>query len=75
MFAFCEEVFPEGLELLILVTELTLYTVNAEFINEHGCDAYFRYNKEFMFYERQTEILSKIKKLSLEDETENPTEN
>ena len=65
MFAFCEKVFPEGQELLILVTELTLNPAAARFIGKYGCDAYFRNNKNLLFYERQTEIIRSIDELDL----------
>jgi len=67
MFAFCEKVFPEGQELLILVTELTLNPAAARFIGKYGCDAYFRNNKNLLFYERQTEIIRSIDELNLDE--------
>ena len=65
MFLFSEEVFGEGQELLITVTELTANYNSARFISEFGCDEYFRHNKELLFYERQKEIISKIEDLGL----------
>jgi len=67
MFGFCEKVFPEGQELLILVTELTHLPVAARFISRYGCDAYFRHNKELLFSERRMEILASIEQLDLGD--------
>ncbi|MBR6028177.1 MAG: AAA family ATPase [Clostridia bacterium] len=66
MFAFCEKVFPEGQELLILVSELTLRPAAARFIGRYGCDAYFRNNKNLLFYERKTEIIRAIDELEIE---------
>ena len=66
MFAFCEKVFPDGQELLILVTELTLHPAAARFIGRYGCDAYFRNNKNLLFYERQTDIIRSIEELKLD---------
>jgi hypothetical protein len=60
LFSFCEEVFPDGQELLILVTELTVNTYSAAFIARYGCPKYFDHNKELLFYERQQEIVSKL---------------
>ena len=68
LFRFCEEVFPDGQELLILVTELTVSPYSAKFISRYGCEEYFAYNKELLFYERQQEIISEIEKLELDDE-------
>lgn len=66
MFVFCDEVFPEGQELVILVTELTANEYTARFISRYGCEEYFRHNKELLFYERQKEIICEIADLSLE---------
>lgn len=66
MFGFCEKVFPDGQELLILVTELTLRPHAARFIGKYGCDAYFRNNKSLLFYERKAEIVREIEKMGLE---------
>lgn len=63
LFAFCGEVFPEGQELLILVTELTLNPHCARFISRHGCKEYYERNKELLFYERQQEIIQKMEDL------------
>jgi uncharacterized protein YqfB (UPF0267 family) len=67
LFTFCEEVFPEGQELLILVTELTVNTYSSAFISRYGCPKYFDHNKELLFYERQQEIISKLEALDLEE--------
>ena len=66
-FIFCEEVFGDGQELLILVTELTISSFGARFISRYGCKEYFNHNKELLFYERQTEIIQQIEKLELDD--------
>lgn len=63
LFAFCEEVFPDGQELLILVTELTLSDDCARFIARYGCAAYFAHNKELLFYERRQEVLEQLNAL------------
>lgn len=67
VFAFCEEVFDEGQEMLILVTELTISYYGARFISRYGCKEYFNHNKELLFYERQKEIITELEKLELED--------
>ena len=63
LFSFCDDVFPNGQELLILVTELTLSDHSARFIARYGCKAYFAHNKEMLFYERQQELLDKLDEL------------
>ena len=66
VFRFCEEVFAEGQEMLILVTELTINPHSARFISRYGCKEYFAHNRELLFYERQKEIIREIEKLELE---------
>ena len=66
LFLFCEEVFPDGQELLILVTELTISYYGAHFISRYGCEEYFNHNKELLFYERQKEIITELESLELE---------
>ena len=53
-FAICEEAFDDGQELLTPVTELTI---------SYG--AYFRHNKELLFYERKKEIIAELGNLDL----------
>ena len=67
VFAFCKEVFDEGQEMLILVTELTISYYGAHFISRYGCKEYFNHNKELLFYERQKEIIHELEKLELEE--------
>ena len=66
VFLFCEEVFPKGQELVILVTELTIHPITSAFINKYGCKEYFQYNKELLLYDRQQEIENELKSLTLE---------
>lgn len=65
MFAFAEEVFSEGQEMLIIVTELTKGFYSAHYISRYGCNKYFEHNKELLFYERQNEIIREIEDLDL----------
>ena len=67
VFRFCEEVFGEGQEILILVTELTINYYGAHFISRYGCKEYFAHNKELLFYERQKEIIRQLDDLNLND--------
>ena len=66
LFRFCGEVFPDGQELLILVTELTLNPHCARFIGRYGCKEYYERNKELLFYERQQEIIWKMEDIDWE---------
>lgn len=66
VFAFCEEVFGDGQEMLILVTELTINYHTAKFISRYGCKEYFNHNKDLLFYERQKEIITELEDLNLD---------
>lgn len=65
LFRFCEEVFREGQEILLLVTELTVSESCATFISRYGCPEYFSHNKDLLFYERQQEIIEQLDILEL----------
>lgn len=65
MFLFAEDVFKEGQEMLIIVTELTKGFYSAHYISRYGCNKYFEHNKELLFYERQNEIIREIEDLEL----------
>lgn len=60
MLSFAEKVWPEGQEMLILVTELTISWYAARFISRYGCESYYRHNEELMLYERHTKIISQL---------------
>ena len=64
LFRFVEQTFGDGNEMLILVTELTVNYSSAKFIAEHGCDAYYRYNKKFLLYERNRELMDELNALA-----------
>ena len=66
VFKFMEEVFEDGQEMLILVTELTANYHTSMFISRYGCKEYFQHNKELLFYERQKEIIEQLDELKLE---------
>lgn len=65
MFLFVEEVFTDGQEMLIIVTELTRGFYSAHYISRNGCSKYFEHNKELMFYERQNDIIKEIEDLGI----------
>ncbi len=56
LFAFCERVFPDGQELVILVTELTIRPQTSGFIARYGSEGYYRNNKKLQFSERSREL-------------------
>lgn len=65
LFAFVEEAFAQGNEMLILVTELTVDNAGAQFIATFGCEAYSRHSQELMLSERSEDIKAQIKDLGL----------
>ncbi|MCR4644411.1 MAG: AAA family ATPase [Oscillospiraceae bacterium] len=65
MFRFCDDVYPEGRELSILVAELTANPHSARFLAKYRVEEYFIHNKSLMFQERRREILSEIESLDL----------
>ncbi len=65
LFAFVEEAFAQGNELLILVTELTVDRSSAEFIATFGSPDYQRHNQELMLSERSDDIRAQIAELGL----------
>ena len=67
LFIFSEEVFTNGHELLIIVTELTANYYTAKYISEYGCEKYFEHNKELLFYERQKKIMQELDGLEMDD--------
>ena len=56
-FIFCNEVYTDGQEMLILVTELTANSYTARFISEFGCKEYYEHNKALLFIDRSKEIM------------------
>lgn len=65
LFAFVEDVFGSGNEMLILLTECTINQDSAWFISMHGCEAYSRHNEELMISERGDQVMQKIVALDL----------
>lgn len=64
-FKFCESVFTDGQELLIIVTELTINHDSAAFISKYGCAEYLKNNNDLLIYDRQQEITLEIAALNL----------
>lgn len=65
LFAFAEEAFAQGNEMLILVTELTVNNASAQFIATFGSPEYQRHNQELMLGERGDDIKAQIAELGL----------
>ncbi|BAK43847.1 ATP-binding protein [Eggerthella sp. YY7918] len=67
-FAFVEDAFGPGQEMLLLVTDLTVNRYGMTFINDHGCDPYFKHNETLLFHERGTDLAARINRLNLNEE-------
>lgn len=67
-FTFVEQAFGEGQEMLMLVTDLSVNKHSMEFINSHGCEAYFAHNKALLFTERGSDLVARINRLDLSAE-------
>ncbi len=72
LFSFTADVFGEGHEMLVLVTELTISYHGARFISQYGCDAYFAHNKELMLYERQQRLIAELETIRAEPDAGAP---
>ena len=59
-FAFLEETFKQGQELVMFVTEITAGFDTSWFVENFGCDAYFRHNSELFFDETQKRLHDQI---------------
>ena len=59
-FRFLEETFAQGQELVMFVTEVTAGYDTSWFVENFGCDAYFRHNRELFFDETQSRIRESI---------------
>lgn len=61
-FLFAEKAFSKGYEMLLFVTDLTENWWTSQFIARFGCEKYFQYNSELMFYERNKSLINKVGK-------------
>ena len=59
-FAFLEHTFAQGQELVMFVTEITAGADTSWFVENFGCEAYFRHNKELLFDQTQQRIRDSI---------------
>ena len=59
-FRFLETTFGQGQELVIFVTEITAGYDTSWFVEQFGCDAYFRHNRELLFDSTRHRIREEI---------------
>ncbi|MGM9607488.1 MAG: ATP-binding protein [Oscillospiraceae bacterium] len=65
MYDFCDGVFGDSQELIILETELTINSYASRFISRYGSKEYFAHNQDLLFYERQLEIVNELENMDL----------
>lgn len=59
-FDFMEEAFGDSQEMVIFITELNTDYYCVWFVDENGCDRYYKYNKTLLFAERQRGIVQEL---------------
>lgn len=62
-FRFLEQAIDGSQELVIFVTELTAGSDTAWFVENFGCDAYFRHNKELLLDDTRRDIAAELREL------------
>ena len=65
LYNFCDGVFGESQEMIILATELTINQYASRFISRYGSEEYFAHNQDLLFYERQLEIVTELENMDL----------
>lgn len=65
VFAFVEQAFGNGTEMLLLLSELTEDVGASRFIARYGCDAYYKFSNELMVQDRQNQILNALLEIDL----------
>lgn len=66
--AFVEDAFGEGQEMLLVITDLSVSRYGMAFINQHGCERYFKHNENLLFYERGKDIVDRIERMDLDED-------
>lgn len=59
-FDFVESAFGDSQEMVIFITELNTGYYSVWFVDQNGCDRYYKYNKSLLFAERQKGILTEL---------------
>ena len=59
-FRFLENALSQGQELVLFVTEVTAGYDTSWFVENFGCDAYFRHNRELLFDTTRSRIQREI---------------
>ncbi len=59
-FAFLEEAFGESQEMVVFVTELNTNFYSIQYLKDHDCDAYTRYNQKLLISRQREDILKEM---------------
>ncbi len=70
-FRFLETTFGNSQELVIFVTEITVGYNTSWFVEQFGCDAYFRHNRELLFDSTRHRIREEIAAAKAAEQEEN----
>ena len=62
-FRYLEEALGESQELVIFVTEVTAGYDTSWFVENFGCEAYYRHNRELLFDQARSKIRREIQEL------------
>ena len=73
-FRFLEQAFGQGQELVIFVTEVTAGYDTSWFVENFGCEAYFRHNRELLFDDTRHRIREEIAAAKAAQKEEQPHE-
>ena len=65
LYKFCDSVFGDSQEMIILETELTINSFASRFISRYGSEEYFAHNQDLLFYERQLEIANELDRMNI----------
>lgn len=64
-FAFMQEAFGNGSEMLLFLSELTENSGASRFIARYGCEEYYQYSDELMVQDRHNQILDALLEMEL----------
>lgn len=67
-FSFMENAFPEGQEMVVFVTELTMGGDSMAFLQDNPCEIYQKYNQKFMVGSKRAELLAELEEGKIRSE-------
>ena len=67
-FSFMENAFPEGQEMVVFVTELTMGGDSMAFLQDNPCEIYQKYNQKFMVGSKRAQLLAELEEGKIRSE-------